>query len=296
MRATSLIVTLFGDVVSQHGGVIWLGSLVAALAPFGVNERLVRTSVFRLVKDGWLESHKVGRKSYYQFTPYGLHEYQRAAHRIYDQEEHRWGGNWQLIIPRDLPEDRREAFRKSLYWQGFRNIAVGVFARCEEDNDELLATIEEFGVSDQVILFKAKTEAISAGRVTHELVQDCWKLDDVASKYRSFIKLYKSLHKWLSKHQASPESAFIARTLVIHDYRRVLLQDTQLPTELLPPAWPGTEAKLLAGEMYQLLAAPSIEYITSYLDNGNGTMPAAAQGFQSRFAAAMYTDRNQSRT
>ena len=52
IRSTSLIVTLFGDVVSQHGGVIWLGSLVEALGLLGIDERLVRTSTFRLVQEG----------------------------------------------------------------------------------------------------------------------------------------------------------------------------------------------------------------------------------------------------
>ena len=41
MRTTSLIVTFFGDVVSQHGNTVWLGSLVHAMAPLGINERLV---------------------------------------------------------------------------------------------------------------------------------------------------------------------------------------------------------------------------------------------------------------
>ena len=63
MRSTSLIITLFGDTASQHGHTLWLGSLVQALAPLGVNERLVRTSVFRLVKEGWLEADRVGRRS-----------------------------------------------------------------------------------------------------------------------------------------------------------------------------------------------------------------------------------------
>ena len=42
IRCTSLIVTVFGDVVSQHGGVVGLGSLVAALGLLGIDERLVR--------------------------------------------------------------------------------------------------------------------------------------------------------------------------------------------------------------------------------------------------------------
>tara|TARA_R110002110_G_C13470525_1_gene721003 strand:- start:122299 stop:123168 length:870 start_codon:yes stop_codon:yes gene_type:complete len=289
MRAASLIVTLFGDTVSQHGGIVWLGSLVEVLAPFGVNERLVRTSVFRQVQDGWLESYKVGRKSYYQFTAYGLKEYQRAAHRIYDLEEHRWNGDWQLVIPRDLPENIREDFRKSLHWQGFRSLSPGVFGRPDGDSAELLATLEEFDAGDHIVLFKAKTEALSTGKITHDLVEECWKLDDVAANYRTFIKHYKSLHKWLKRNSPSAASAFIARTLMIHDYRRVLLQDTQLPRELLPSVWPGHDARQMAGEIYRALAAPSIEHILASMDSGNGRMPPPASEFQSRFSAANYS-------
>ncbi len=72
MRTTSLVVSVFGDVITQHGHTIWLGSLVKALAPIGVNERLVRTTVFRLVKEGWLEAERVGRRSYYRFSAHRL--------------------------------------------------------------------------------------------------------------------------------------------------------------------------------------------------------------------------------
>jgi phenylacetic acid degradation operon negative regulatory protein len=47
--ARSLLVTVFGDSVAPHGGRAWLGSLIGLLAPFGISERLVRTSVYRLV-------------------------------------------------------------------------------------------------------------------------------------------------------------------------------------------------------------------------------------------------------
>ncbi len=65
MRAKSLIITFFGDVISQHGGEIWLGSITRSVEALGVNDRLVRTSVFRLAKEGWLEVEREGRKSFY---------------------------------------------------------------------------------------------------------------------------------------------------------------------------------------------------------------------------------------
>ena len=55
VRAGSLITTVFGDAVASRGGTIWLGSLITAMSGFGISERLVRTSVFRLTQDGWLD-------------------------------------------------------------------------------------------------------------------------------------------------------------------------------------------------------------------------------------------------
>ena len=52
LRAGSLITTVFGDSIAPRGGTVWLGSLIRAMAEFGVNERLVRTSVFRLAREG----------------------------------------------------------------------------------------------------------------------------------------------------------------------------------------------------------------------------------------------------
>src|SRR5258708_29493861 len=67
-RAKSLVVLLFGDAIAPHGGVIRLKNLFELLGPFEINERLVRTSVFRLVKEDWLETIRSGRESSYRLT------------------------------------------------------------------------------------------------------------------------------------------------------------------------------------------------------------------------------------
>jgi len=284
MRTTSLIVSLFGDVVSQHGGVIWMGSLVHALGLLGLNDRLVRTSVFRMVQDGWLESEKVGRRSYYRFSVYGSHEYERAARRVYAVEREAWHGRWQLLIPLAIAEGNRERFKRSLLWQGFRQISAGTFARPGDMDNTLLETLAEFDANDQVILMEAKTSELTAFRTINMLVQEQWQLDEVAQRYREFLARFKQLKQVLDKPQLlDPESAFIARTLLIHDYRRVLLRDTQLPEELLPPAWLGREAMLLTSELYLALAQASMAYITTRLEGGHGLMPGAKESFTKRF-------------
>jgi phenylacetic acid degradation operon negative regulatory protein len=284
MRTTSLIVTFFGDVVSQHGNTIWLGSLVKAMAQLGINERLVRTSVFRLVKDGWLESERVGRRSFYRFTSYGSHEYERAARRIYALESRQWKGQWTLLIPQDIANKQREQFRRSLHWQGYRAIAPGTYARPGDGEHNLIETLEEFGMTDKVVVLDATTSTLTSRQALRKLVRGNWQLEDVAQGYQDFLERYKALQKWSTgKQPPDPEAAFIARVLLIHDYRRILLQDTPLPDELLPPAWPGDAARTLTGLVYKALALASKDYIISQLEPGDGPMPAADASFWNRF-------------
>lgn len=285
MRTTSLIVTLFGDAVSQHGGVIWLGSLVRALETLGINERLVRTSVFRLVQDGWLEFERVGRRSFYRFSEFGSHEYERAARRVYSQEQEPWHGRWQVLIPLTMSDVQRDPFKRSLHWQGFRQISTGMFARPGVADRSLRETLEEFDAGGRVLVMEAETSELTPFPLIRQLVHERWKLEEVADAYREFLRRFRPLLRLLqAPRPLAPESAFIARTLLIHDFRRVLLRDTPLPEELLPPVWPGGEAMKLTSQLYRALSEPSIEYITTRLEAGNGLMPGSRDSIGKRFA------------
>ena len=284
MRSKSLIVTVFGDVVSQHGHILWLGSLVGALKPLGISERLVRTSVFRLVQEGWLESERAGRRSYYRFSDYGNNEYERAAKRIYAVQELPWTEQWQLLIPLDVPEDVRESFRRSLYWQGFRNIATNTFAKPGFNGNALQEILAHFKVTDQVLLMEAKTSQLIPGKSVRKLVNDCWNLDEIATDYQDFLQRFKPLIKWLQGNKkVQPQACFLARILLIHDYRRLLLKDTLLPEALLPNAWPGAQARELTAKLYHLLAEPTNAYITTELEGSDGQLNQPCRRYWSRF-------------
>ena len=90
VHAGSLIISVFGDAVLPRGGRIWLGSLIRLLEPLGLNERLVRTSVFRLAREGWLRSEPAGRRTDYLLTPSGQQRSEEASRHIYASSTPQW--------------------------------------------------------------------------------------------------------------------------------------------------------------------------------------------------------------
>src|SRR5437773_6970290 len=118
-RARSLIVTVWGDALAPHGGIVWLAGLIRLMTPFGINERLVRTSVFRLVRDGWLAAQSHGRRSRYRLTREGMRRFDQAHHRIYTTANPVWDGEWEVVLA--PPDAARQKLRDELAWEGFRS-------------------------------------------------------------------------------------------------------------------------------------------------------------------------------
>ncbi len=77
ISGTSLIASLYGDSLLQRGGV-WLGSVAALLEGLGFGERFVRTALFRLNKEEWLDVVRIGRRSFYRLSDKGLRLTRRA--------------------------------------------------------------------------------------------------------------------------------------------------------------------------------------------------------------------------
>ena len=282
-RSKSLVMTIFGDTIAPHGGAIWLGSLIELLAPFGVNDRLLRTSVFRLVQEGWLVANRDGRRSAYAILPEALPRFERANRRIYAPLTAHWDGSWTLLLAAgsDIDAPTRAQLRNQFVWEGYAMIAPGIFGHPVGSPDIIEEILARAGVQGKLLVCRASELPGVSTRPLRALAADGWDLSGVITGYRQFIEQFGPL--LASSEALAPEQAFVIRSLLIHAYRRVQLHDPMLPIELLPDPWPGSEAYELARALYRRMQAGAEAHVLAALRSEDAAAPAADASFFLRF-------------
>ena len=286
-RAKSLVMTLFGDAILPHGGALWLGSLIRLLAPFGINDRLVRTSVFRLAEDGWLSGRREGRRSLYTLRDSAIRRFTRAYKRVYSPTYLAWPGYWTLVFATTgtLNPQTRSELRKELSWEGFSALSPTVFVHPNPDRETLQEILNTYGVCRDVFVTTMNQAQDIEGRPLPELVNEYWPLEDISRNYETFIDHFGTLPDMIRAAPAalSAEQAFIIRGLLIHEYRRALLHDPRLPIELLPANWAGKTAYELCRDLYGATYRRAEEYIMGALREEDPGATPTAEYFYERF-------------
>lgn len=282
LRTGSLITTVFGDAIAPRGGSVWLGSLIRLMDDFGISERLVRTSVFRLAQDGWLQSTQIGRRSYYSLSNDGRERFEQATHKIYGEPGADWDGHWCLLLLSNLDTVTRDMVRKELGWLGFAALSSHVLAHPSPEPQDLQAVLRRVRAADAVVVMRGQT--MSAAGSLRELVQAAWNLDDIEKRYSGFVKRFRPLIASHSKTaKVSPRAAFIVRTLLIQEYRKVLLRDPRLPAELLPSNWHGNAAYQLCRNLYRAVHTQADQYLSATVETADGPLPPPDKQFLDRF-------------
>jgi phenylacetic acid degradation operon negative regulatory protein len=283
-RAKSLIVTVWGDALAPHGGSVWLAGLIRLMAPFGINERLVRTSVFRLAQDGWLNSATHGRMSRYRLTAEGMRRFDDAHLRIYARPADDWTGGWDLVLADAVPPAKRAALRRELVWSGFGVLGPTVFLRPAQSGHGWPAVLDAPGVAEHVLVGAGSD--IPGRRPLTEAVATAWDLTLLAADYRRFLLRFGAvIDRFRATREGAhdPQQCFVVRTLLIHAYRRVLLRDPLLPAALVPLDWPGAAAYALCRDFYRLTHRSAERYLAATLASAQEDFPPADAAFHARF-------------
>jgi len=279
LRGGSLLITIFGDAIAPRGGAVTLGSLIRLAAPFGLTERLVRTSVARLARDGWLAARRAGRRSEYRLTRSGAQRFADATRRIYGENPRDWDGQWTLVL---LPVTTRQQaeVRKELRWLGFGQLAPALFAHPACTAREARAWLQAVpGATAALLLHSANADLA----VDRQLAARGWDLGELARRYQRFIARFLPVEAAVAAASITPETAFVVRTLLIHEYRKIHLQDPLLPPALLSANWVGAAAYDLCRRLYARLFAAAEVHLSTTAQQLQRPLPPASSAAHARF-------------
>jgi phenylacetic acid degradation operon negative regulatory protein len=284
--ARNLLVTLFGDALLPHGIDVRLsvGSLTALLAPFGVNERLVRTSLTRLVNDGLLDARPVGRRSFYGVAPSAVDLFRQADARIYGSRQRPWDGKWTIVVVdgAEATAAARARLRQRLTWAGLGVVAPNVMASPVVSPEEAAAVVDQMGEFHNVLVTRSEVFDGQGTIDEEELARRCAPLDEVAADYRAFVDDFGDIDR-ATFEALTPEDAFKLRMLLIAAYRRIVLVDPLLPEALLPDGWAGAKARALAAFVYGGCVDPAERHLASVAEPSAGSLVADANWLHGRF-------------
>jgi phenylacetic acid degradation operon negative regulatory protein len=260
-RTWSIIITIYGDAIVPRGGCVWLGTLLAVFKALGIPDGVVRTAMSRLAADGWLERRKVGRNSFYRLADKGRVTFAAAAEHIYAPRVPDFSGSFDLLLVYNGGD--RDAARTALEAAGFGSPAPGLW------------------ISPGYAVPRAAQGALrlTAGgdaEALRALAARSWPLQATADAYRRFIDTFAPVAEALDADAAVDDlEALVARVLLIHEYRRVVLRDPILPAQTLPPDWPGAPARALCARLYRKLIVPSERWLDAHaIDESGAPLPA----------------------
>ena len=283
LRANSVLITVYGDVMAGRGQTVWLGSLIQLAGLFGLSARLVRTSAFRLAADDWLSCTRLGRRSFYGLTDAGLQRVQHAEQRIYDFKLPKWDGRWTLVmVASGLPASMRLHLKRELRWEGFGELSPNLLAHPHASHTSLKDIIQAAGAVDKVMVLSAESLAGYSAKPLQTVMHATFKLDDVEKAFKQFVARFEPLLQPATS--LSPAEAFFVRTLLIHEYRKVLLRDPNVPQALLPVSWSGLDARQLCEALYARLLPSSEAFLLAHVETLDGQLAKAPRRLAKRLA------------
>lgn len=296
VNAKSLISTFFGDTVLPNDGYAWVQTIFAALELLGVNNRLVRTTLFRLRESGWVNATRSGRRSYYRLTELADAQTCQAEKRIYYHHRQTWDGSWTLVflVIRSLDTASRRELEQELGWLGFGQVTKDVWARPGGKVELISQKADRLGASGKVIAMRCENihdVKLGLNIDDRRLASLCSPINEVENIYQKFIDDFSPLlnDQGLLSMQGSNAEMLSLRLLMMDEYRRATLRDPHLPAELLPAKWTGYDAFMLCGKVYKQIYKAANEHYLYLQDN------AGALNFNKNFRGLAdkpnYTDR-----
>ena len=241
--------------MAHEDGTIHAEELGPVAEACGLTPDQVRSCLRRLVAEGLFTRHGTGRSTTLAATERGMATLGASVERTrlayaQDAAGRGWDRQWRLVAFAVPERDRaaRDAFRDKLIELGGAPIQGGLYASPHPWHKDVAAEAERLEISEVVTLATTDDLEVGGEHDPRRLAALLWPLDDVASRYESFMKRFETIPQTLTgmreHHQRLQDAAFLPAALAMAvAFQECFDQDPLLPPELLPRPWPGRAAR-----------------------------------------------------
>ena len=204
-------------------------------------------------------------------------EVREAERRIYHPRGEPWDGRWTVVVNTSaVAPPARAAVRQHLSRLGFSALEpVGSDHALRPDRGPPAGARRPRPRSTNWPCSAARSRRRRAWRDGDLAALLSTDLKALEPAWRKFLRRFRPLADAVDAPGAAkltPESAFLARTLLIHGYRRIVLREPELPAGLWPPAGSGDAAYDVAARCYHALAGPAEAHLLAVCEAGGAPL------------------------
>lgn len=266
LKVWSLIITFFGDSIVNRGGNVSASTVQKVLERVEIGPGAVRTAFSRLASDGWVTREKQGRRSFYQLTDEGFSPFVTATRRIYSAIEPADSAHKTWLL--GMHQNKSALLNLPI------EHAVQLPNRCvliANPNERASKLLEELNF----LTIQGDCGDIPDWVIEHLAHPDCSK---------HFNDLQSAFKKLSDRLPSEPLCALVARTLLIHQWRRLLLRYPLLPHELKGDTLAAeNECRAFVGKLYHSLTGPAEQWLEEYGSSVSGALPTSSSNVAERF-------------
>jgi phenylacetic acid degradation operon negative regulatory protein len=263
LRPQQLLVTLLGDYWLSATDPVPSGALVEVLADFGVSSTNARAALSRVARRGILDQVKTGRATAYSLTADARQTLGHGLDRImrFGRPPAAWHGEWTWVAF-SIPESQRairQQLRGRLRWYGFAPLYDALWVSPRQLTNEARAILVQTRVDSATVM--VGRDVGNGGRYGNAL--DAWDLGAIRAEYESVMRSLQEESVPAGESELALKEALVARTRVMDRWRQLPAIDPELPTELLPEAWPRDGAYELFHRVHDALGPLAVDRIRS---------------------------------
>jgi phenylacetic acid degradation operon negative regulatory protein len=273
---TSLLLTVIGSALREHGRWLPSSAFVALMEVIDVPAGRTRTALTRLKHKGVLVSEPRDGVAGYALADDAVPMLERGDARIYQprfmEEDERW-----FVLSFSVPEENRDLrhqLKRRLTWIGCGSVAGALWIGPAYLVDEAEDIVEDLGLVGRVTIFMV--DELRGATAPQEAIPRWWDLDTLRALHDDFLREHEgSLAAFES--DPSPRNAFRIWVRALDAWRPIPYLDPGLPLSLLPNDWPGARSVPIFLQLRDVLGARAGEYIQTVVGGDQTPVGTASE-------------------